>query len=336
MNELSGRGVGMDIVRNKVALYGGQLRIRSVLGKGAKIELEFPVTMGSNRAIVCSVSDQWFAIPTFNMVQVMDFPTSDLMKIKAKQGNSTVDFECKSYEVVHLADLIAIPDLKLNTALNQNLTSLILVEQNNTRLAIEVEKGISMPEIHVTKFEGVLSGVAGIIGSTEIHDGTPAIVLDVIELARLNLKKTAEGYKPYMYRIRRVRSEVKPRVLIVDDSNSYRRLLTNHFEGLGWEVATARDGHDALDKLPTLGGISLFVVDVEMPRIDGLVLTERLRSNKILDDVPIIMLTTRSNLKERAIELGVNGFLSKPYDEMALNNTIRKVMPDLASEGVHV
>lgn len=336
LSELSGRGVGMDCVREKVSTYGGQLRIHSEVGKGSRFELEFPVTMGSNRAVVCSVSDQWFAIPTFNMVQVMDYPTGDLIKRKAKAGNATVEFEDKAYEVVHLADLIAIPDLKVSSSHNQSHTSLILVEQNNIRMAIEVEKGITMPEIHVTKFEGVLSGVSGIIGSTEIHDGTPAIVLDVIELARLNLKSTSEGYKPRIYRIRRVRSSAKKRVFIVDDSNSYRRLITNHFETLGWEVAVARDGQDALDKLPTIGEIHLFVVDVEMPRIDGLVLTERLRAKEVLDDIPIIMLTTRSNLKEQALALGVNAFLSKPYDEVALNETIKQVCPELLDAEVGV
>ncbi|MBJ2216014.1 response regulator [Pseudomonas carnis] len=192
----------------------------------------------------------------------------------------------------------------------------------------------SMPEIHVTKFNGILSGVKGIIGSTEIHDGTPAIVLDVIELARLNLTNTSDGgFKPKLYRIRRIRRESKPLVLIVDDSNSYRRVLTTHFKDLGWEVAVARDGQDALDTLPSLGKITLFVVDVEMPRMDGLALTRNLRSQQHYDDIPIIMLTTRSNLQEEALELGVNHFLSKPYAGGILNEAIKAACPALELAG---
>ncbi|ELQ8317793.1 response regulator [Pseudomonas aeruginosa] len=333
VSELSGRGVGMDIVRTRIASLGGHLHIASELGKGTTISLELPLTVGSNRALVCRISDQWFAIPTFNMAQVLDFPTTELMAIKAKPGQASVSHEGKSYDVVHLADLMAVPDLKLNSAQAPSHTCLVLVEQSGTRLAIEVENGVSMPEIHVTKFEGILSTVKGIIGSTEVHDGTPALVLDVIELARLNLKMTEDGYKAKLYRIRRVKREARPLVLIVDDSSSYQKLLTRHFQALGWEVASAHNGQDALDKLPTLSAPSLFVVDVEMPRMNGLDLTERLRSLKNFDRTPIIMLTTRAQLKEQALSLGVNYFLPKPYDAAMLNEGIRIVCPELHAVG---
>jgi len=234
---------------------------------------------------------------------------------------------------VHLADLIAVPDLKVKSSQTMAHTTLVLVEQNNTRLAVEVDRGISMPEIHVTKFEGILHGIKGVIGGTEIHDGTPALVLDVIELARLNLKLTDDGYKPKLYRIRRIRRETKPLVLIVDDSNSYRRLLSTHFDALGWEVAVARDGQDAMDKLLTLSTPCLFVVDMEMPRMNGLELTKNLRSQSQYDATPIIMLTTRSNLKDTALEHGVNQFLSKPYDASMLNEAVTVVCPEPEMSG---
>lgn len=334
INELSGRGVGMDIVRNKIGTLGGHLHIHSEVGKGTTISLELPLTVGSNRALVCRISDQWFAIPTFNMVQVLDYPTTELLAIKAKPGQASVMFEGKSYDVVHLADLMAVPDLKLHSAQVPSHTSLVLVEQGSTRLAIEVESGISMPEIHVAKFEGILSGVKGIIGSTEVHDGTPALVLDVIELARLNLKMSETGYKTKLFRIRRVKREAKPLVLIVDDSSSYQKLLTKHFQNLGWDVASAHNGQDALDKLPTMNVPTLFVVDVEMPRMNGLDLTERLRALKHFDSTPIIMLTTRANLRESALKLGVNQFLPKPYDQAALNEAVRAVCPTTETAGV--
>ena len=333
VNELSGRGVGMDIVRTRLGSLGGHLHIASVLGKGTTISLELPLTVGSNRALVCRIGDQWFAIPTYNMVQVLDFPTTELLAIKAKPGQASVSFDEKSYDVVHLADLMAVPDLKLNSAHTPSHTSLVLIEQGGTRLAIEVESGISMPEIHVTKFEGILSAVKGIIGSTEVHDGTPALVLDVIELARLNLKMTDTGYKAKLFRIRRVKREVRPLVMIVDDSSGYQKLLTRHFQAQGWEVASAHNGQDALDKLSTLSAPSLFVVDLEMPRMNGLELTERLRALKHFNGTPIIMLTTRANLKAEALKSGVDQFLSKPYDAAILNEAVRAVCPAIESVG---
>lgn len=332
VSELSGRGVGMDIVRNKIGALGGHLHIRSEVGQGTAISLELPITVGSNRALVCRISEQWFAIPTFNMVQVLEYPTTELLAIKAKPGQASIMFDDRSFDVVHLADLMAVPDLKLQSAQAPSHTSLVLVEQGAMRMAIEVENGVSMPEIHVTKFEGILSGVKGIIGSTEVHDGTPALVLDVIELARLNLKMTETGYKAKLFRIRRIKRETKPLVLIVDDASSYQKLLTKHFHNLGWDVAVAHNGQDALDKLPTLSAPTLFVVDVEMPRMDGLKLTSRLRAIQQFDNTPIIMLTTRANLREKALELGVSEFLPKPYDQATLNEAVRALCPskDLA------
>ena len=333
VTELSGRGVGMDIVRNRISALGGHLHISSKLGVGTTIALELPITVGSNRALVCRISNQWFAIPTFNMTQVLDYPTTELLAIKAKPGQATISYDDKTYDVIHLADLMAVPDLKRSTAQPPSHTSLVLVEQGGTRLAIEVENGISMPEIHVTKFEGILSTVKGVIGSTEVHDGTPALVLDVIEMARLNLKMTDAGYKAKMFRIRRVKRDAKPLVLIVDDASSYQKLLTKHFVNHGWDVATAHNGHDALDKLPRIGVPSLFVVDCEMPRMDGLELTRKLRALNQFDNTPIIMLTTRSNIKEMAIEVGVTQFLPKPYDRATFTEAVRSVCPEIEAVG---
>lgn len=333
VSELSGRGVGMDIVRNKISALGGNLKISTVLGQGSTIELELPLTVGSNRALVCKLSDQWFAIPSFNMTQVLDYPTNELLAIKAKPGQASIMFDDKSYDVVHLADLMAVPDLKINSAQVPSHTSLVLVEQGGTRLAIEVERGISMPEIHVTKFDGILSSIKGIIGSTEVHDGTPALVLDVIELARLNLVLTENGYKPKLYRVRRIKRDARPLVLIVDDATSYQKILTRHFKALGWEVASAHNGQDALDKLQAMSAPSLFVVDLEMPRMNGLDLTAKLRSIRQFDKTPIIMMTTRSSAKESALSLGVDVFLSKPYDGPVLNEAIESLCPDAVAAG---
>ncbi len=333
VTELAGRGVGMDIVRSRISALGGHLHITSKMGAGTTIALELPITVGSNRALVCRISGQWFAIPTFNMTQVLDYPTTELLAIKAKPGQASISYDDQSYDVVHLADLMAVPDLKRNTAQSPSHTSLVLVEQGGTRLAIEVENGISMPEIHVTKFEGILSTVKGVIGSTEVHDGTPALVLDVIEMARLNLKMTETGYKAKMFRIRRVKREAKPLVLIVDDATGYQRLLTKHFVSHGWDVATANNGHDALDKLPRIGVPSLFVVDCEMPRMDGLELTRRLRAIKQFHETPIIMLTTRGNIKDMALEVGVTEFLPKPYDRATFTEAVRNVCPEIVAVG---
>lgn len=326
VSRLSGRGVGMDIVRSKINMLGGELYISSALGKGTTMRLVVPLTITSNRALISHAGDQWFAIPTHNVVQVLDYPLDEMTAIR-RSGAPRLQFEGDVFEVVHLADLIAMPDLKIQASEAATHTTLILVQTGTLNLAIEVDGRVLMPEIHVTKFDGIMSTVKGIIGGTEIHDGTPALVLDVAELARLNLRMGRDGYKPLSYRIRKVARENRPVVLIVDDSNSYRHLLSKHFDGLGWSVEVARDGQDAIEKLQTIEKPTMFVVDVEMPRMNGIDFTTQIRGQDQYNDTPIIMLTTRATLKERAIELGVNQFLSKPYDPTALNEAVKAEFP---------
>lgn len=152
LDELSGRGVGMDIVRNKLSELGGQLYIHSEAGKGTTMELELPLTVGSNRALVCSVGDQWYAIPTYNMIQV-PIIRPPICLLNAPKTEMRVLSSKAHLHVVHLGRPTAIPDLKVKSTAALSHTTLVLVHQNNTRLAIKAESGVSMPEIHGMKIQ---------------------------------------------------------------------------------------------------------------------------------------------------------------------------------------
>lgn len=324
---ISGRGVGMDIVKAAVEAIGGLLKIESQVGVGTTFTMELPFTIGSNRAIVCQVGDQWFAIPCYTMTQIMEADRSEIDHQRRHLGHASVEYDGEEYEIVHLADLIAMPELKAHTA-RSGLATLILCSQAGTRIAIEVDKGSSMPEIHIRKLDGILAKLKGIIGETEILDGTPVLVLDVMEMARLNLKRTENGYQVRLNRIRTVRREEKPLAMIVDDATSYRKLLSKHFEARGFSVVLARDGQDALDMLPMEREPDVILVDVEMPRLDGLSLTAALRDRSEFKETPIIMLTTRTGLEDKAYKAGVSVFLNKPFDGLALDNAVAKVLPE--------
>jgi CheY-like chemotaxis protein len=255
------------------------------------------------------------------------------LEAKRCSGNRPqLDFDYESYDIVHLSELIAMPDLRLKKQ-SSVMTTLILCSQGEMKIAIEVDKGGSMPEIHVRKLEGILLRLKGIIGEAAIHDGSPVLVLDVMELARHNLKLTNEGYQVRLNRVRNIRRDDKPHVLVVDDASSYRKLLSKHFESRGFSVEIARDGQDAIDKFPMERTPDLIMVDVEMPRVDGFELTSFLRSRAELASVPIIMLTTRTGLAEKAYKAGVNVFMNKPCDGQALDSAIAKVLPNVVLVG---
>lgn len=335
VTNMSGRGVGMNIVAAAVDNLGGQLIIDSVLGKGTTFTVELPFTIGSNRAMMCSSGSQWFAIPSYFMTQVLMTDTAAINRERAKFGKATVEHENVRYEVVNLADLIAMPDLRTPSDRETDST-LILCEQGDMRFAIEVEKVESMPEIHIRKLEGILSQARGIVGETEKQDGTPVFVLDVMELARLNLKTGPNGYQVRQNRVRSVKREQKPIALVVDDARQYRTLLERYLTEMGYIVVTARDGEDAMQQLPLERMPELIIVDVEMPRMNGFEFTEEIRRRNEYKDVPIIMVTTRTGLEEKAYQAGVNVYVLKPCNFEKVEQAVLKVKPQTVRKEVAV
>ena len=332
---ISGRGVGMDIVKAAVESIGGLLTIESEVGVGTTFTMELPFTIGTNRAIVCQAGDQWFAIPSYTMTQILNVDRSSIEEQRSSAGHAVIEYEDQCYDVVHLADLIAMPDLKSKSKSRAwQSTTIVLCEQGDTRIAIEVDKGRSMPEIHIKKLDGYLSKLRGIIGETEIHDGAPVLVLDVMELVRLNLKRTTTGYEVRLNRIRSFRREEKPLAFIVDDASSYRKLLSKYLEARGFEVRTARDGQDALDMMPMEKIPDVVILDCEMPRVDGLVLCAALRNRSDFENVPVIMLTTKLGLEDAALKAGVDIYLTKPFDGVVLDKAIASICPAAVKESV--
>jgi chemotaxis protein histidine kinase CheA/ActR/RegA family two-component response regulator len=332
---ISGRGVGMDIVKAAVENIGGLLKIESEVGVGTTFTMELPFTIGTNRAIVCQAGDQWFAIPSYTMTQILNVDPASIREQRSSTGHAVIQYEGHQYDVVHLADLIAMPDLKSKSnARAWNSTTIVLCEQGDTRIAIEVDKGGSMPEIHIKKLDGILSKLRGIIGETEIHDGAPVLVLDVMELVRLNLKRTGAGYEVRINRIRSFRREEKPLAFVVDDASSYRKMLSKHLEARGFDVQLARDGQDALDLLPMERVPDVVILDCEMPRVDGLTLCAALRARNDFKNVPVIMLTTKPGLDEAAAKAGVDIYLLKPFDGVVLDSAIASICPAAVMEVV--
>ncbi|MGF6282045.1 chemotaxis protein histidine kinase CheA/CheY-like chemotaxis protein [Pseudomonas frederiksbergensis] len=335
VTNVSGRGVGMNIVAAAVDNLGGQLIIDSVQGKGTTFTVELPFTIGSNRAMMCSSGSQWFAIPSYFMTQVIMTDTAEINRERAKFGKATVEHDNAHYEVVNLADLIAMPDLR-SPSDRETHSTLILCEQGDIRFAIEVEKVESMPEIHIRKLEGILSQARGIVGETEKQDGTPVFVLDVMELARLNLKSGPNGYQVRQNRVRSVKREQKPIALVIDDARQYRTLLERYLTDMGYIVVTARDGEDAMQQLPLERMPELIIVDIEMPRMNGFEFTKEIRSRKEYKDVPIIMVTTRTGLEEKAYQAGVNVYVNKPCNFEKIEQAVLKVKPQTVRKEVTV
>lgn len=333
VTSVSGRGVGMDIVAAAVDSLGGQLHIGATAGQGTTFTIELPFTIGANKAMMVSSGSQWFAIQGYSISQILMTSTSALETMRESNGFAVVEYQGDEYEVVHLADLIAMPDSR-GAPPKQHDSTLILCAQGDTRIAVEVAQVDSMPEIHIRKLEGILSQVRGIVGETERQDGTVVFVLDVIELARLNLKRTQDGYQVRQNRVRSMKRDQKPVVMVIDDSRGFRTMLERQLTGFGYIVVSAINGQDALDKLPLERGPDLFIVDIEMPIKTGFEFTDEVRRNPVYKDIPIIMISTKYEFEGRAKAAGVNEFLKKPFNVPELEKAITAVKANVPRETV--
>lgn len=321
VTQISGRGVGMDIVRSKIESLGGSLNIESTIDVGSKFVITLPATMGSNRSLVCRVADELYAIPisvTQNIINVnmeeLDSPNG----VYVRKG--------LSYYILELSDALAMPYLTAER--HHKSRSLILCEFNNSRYAIVFDELVSYPEIYTRKPEGMLGNIQGISGAAEISDGRLIYILDLPTLIRANVTFNSSSFQVNENRIRPVKKvERNKLVLIVDDSAAIRKRLNDFMEGLGYETLLARDGLHALDLMKTHRQPDVIFIDIEMPNMDGPTFGRMIRDNEDTANVPIIMITslTDEKIKTHVLSIGVNYFLPKPVSEASLINALRAI-----------
>lgn len=320
--QTSGRGIGMDMVYNRLLDMKGSLRIQTETGKGCLIELRLPVTLISTHALLVRMNNQMVALSDRGIEQVL---YSGIGKIQ-KLGKATI-FQAGDaiYELTSLDQLLNLPlDRR---AQNRAASPVLLVrEETGAIRAVLVQKIVDSRDLVVKRLGQYIPRINGIVGATILGDGSVAPVLDLPELLRTPAASqpariATQATAPATPSLRR------QFVLAVDDSLSARRSLTQFAQDAGYEVRTARDGLEAIEivdgKRP-----DLVLTDLEMPRMNGLELTAHLRASSSTRDLPVIMITSRSTEKHRreAEMAGVNVYLTKPFMEDELLGHIHQLL----------
>ena len=320
--QTSGRGIGMDMVYNRLLDMKGSLRIQTQTGKGCLIELRLPVTLISTHALLVRMSNQMIALSDRGIEQVL---YSGIGKIRKLGKTTTFQLGDAIYELTSLDQLLNLPlDRR---AQSRDASPVLLVrEETGAIRAVLVQKIVDSRDLVVKRLGQYIPKLNGIVGATILGDGSVAPVLDLPELlrapatsqpARIAAQATAPA-APSLHR---------QFVLAVDDSLSARRSLTQFAQDAGYEVRTARDGLEAIEiidgKRP-----DLVLTDLEMPRMNGLELTAHLRASPSTRDLPVIMITSRSTEKHRreAEMAGVNVYLTKPFMEDELLGHLHQLL----------
>jgi len=321
ITQISGRGVGMDVVHEEVRQLGGSMSIDSIAGQGVHFRIRLPFTVSVNRALMVQCADEQYAIPLNTVEGIVRVLPGEL------DGYYQLDppryqYAGQVYDLCYLGELLhTVPRPKL---LGQVLPlPVLLVHCNEQRIAVQVDATAGTREIVVKSLGPQFAAVQGLSGATILGDGRVVLILDLLAPIRA---LQAQAPQPRMVGDEPA-GEVAPArpmlVLVVDDSVTVRKVTSRLLERHGMNVLTAKDGVDAMALLAEHTP-DLMLLDIEMPRMDGFEVAIQVRNDPRLQHLPIIMITSRTGQKhrDRAMAIGVNDYLGKPYQESVLLESI--------------
>jgi chemosensory pili system protein ChpA (sensor histidine kinase/response regulator) len=318
VTQISGRGVGMDVVNSEVRQLGGSLHMASTAGAGTLFTVRLPYTLAINHALLVTAGEQPFCVPLGSVEGIVRANPEELMNAYGSE-ECVYEYAGNEYQLRHLGTLLETGNIDLSQS--QGQVPVLLVRIGEKRLAFQVESLMGSREIVIKPVGVQLSTVNSVSGATILGDGSVVMILDMAAIARINTRMQPLDLPA------RKKIENQLLVMVVDDSITVRKVTTRLLERNGFKVLTAKDGIDALGQLQE-SVPDMMLLDIEMPRMDGFELATHVRSDAQLKHVPIIMITSRTGDKhrERAREIGVNNYLGKPYQENELLDSIHRII----------
>ena len=325
LTQISGRGVGMDVVVSEIRSLGGSITIDSTLGVGSEFTIRIPFTVSINRALMVVVREETYAVPLNTIEGIVRVSPYEL-EAYYQPDAPMFEYAGQPYRLAYMGKLLdqssEDPDLSGQVA----PLPVILARSGDESVALQVDRVIGSREVVVKSLGAQFDDVGGISGATVLGDGRVVIILDCMALVRSVNELPVQIEEEVQEAEAEAESSVRT-VMIVDDSVTVRKVTSRLMERNGYEVATAKDGVDAMGQLQDIRP-DVVLLDIEMPRMDGFEVLRSVRRDENLKDLPIIMITSRTGEKhkQQAMELGVNEYLGKPFQEASLLSTIEEVI----------
>jgi len=315
LTQAAGRGIGMDVVANQVAKLGGTLSISSQRGKGTIFTLRLPFTLAVTQALIVRAASEMYALPLPTVEGIIRISRSDFDERMARP-EPAIEYGGQRYYFRHLGQFLGLGPSRLPD--EQDRVSIILVRAGENSTALITDEMQDSREIVVKPVGAQLATIRGISGATILGDGRIVVILDVGALVRSS-RPAPDTPMPEPEPVQR-----QTVALVVDDSITMRRVTQRLLERNGFRVVLAKDGVEAISMLQDHRP-DIILLDVEMPRMDGYEFARHVRNDPVVSKVPIIMVTSRVSEKHRAraIEIGVNDYVGKPYQERELLEAVQ-------------
>jgi len=327
VTQLSGRGIGMDVVRAEIAALGGRVEVATRAGQGTTFLLYLPLTLAVAQAVLVRAGGRLWALPSPMVEQVQQVKAEALVNLYVARK---VEWQGKSYPFHYLPRLLGDPHHNPETS---RYNPVLLLRAGHNVAAIHVDEMVGNQEVVVKNIGPQLARVSGIAGATVLGSGEIVLIINPVQLAQ---RPDVPVYDPNEERMAPMVPKVggqpaaaagPPLVMIVDDSLTVRKITSRTLTRAGFDVITAKDGIDALELLNERTP-DVILLDIEMPRMDGFEFTKTIKNEPKNAHIPIIMITSRTAEKHRnrAKELGVDLYLGKPYQEEELIRNLREML----------
>ncbi|HEX2501245.1 MAG TPA: response regulator [Methylomirabilota bacterium] len=335
VTDAAGRGVGLDVVRANIARVNGEVEVETRLGAGTRFRLRVPLALAISDALLVRAGGETFALP---LSAVRNIATPERQNLRSVGRRDMVRVEGRLLDLHRLDHVLG---LAVEEAGAESAPPVLVVRAGGRSFAVLVDAIVGKEEVVIKPIGGLLASLPPYGGATVTGEGRVILVLDparLLTLAESPLAAMVEPRSAGAPSAARTASGTVRRVLLVDDSISVRRFVAQMLEKGGFEVLTANDGAEALERLIDTT-VDVVVTDLEMPRVNGYELIENLRRRRSTHEVPVVVLTTRAGEKHWALarRLGVRHYVTKPVDEetfVRLVGEATATVPDAEPIGV--
>ena len=323
ITDLSGRGLGLAIVREKADKLGGAVAVDSSLGMGTTFRVVLPLTMATFRGIPVRVGEHLFVLPSTHVARVAQVGRA---KIQTVENRETIQLDGETVSLVRLGDALELPR-RNPTEDSQDTALVVLIALDEKRIAFLIDEVLNEQEVLVKSLGRQLSRVRNVAGAAVLATRKLAPILNVSDLMKSAIKAASATVRTAPVSLEKEKTK-KKYVLVVEDSITARTLLKSILEAAGYEVKTAVDGVDGFTQLRS-SEFDVVVSDVEMPRMNGFDLAAKIRGDKKLSDLPVVLVTALESRedRERGIDVGANAYIVKSsFDQSNLLEVIRRLI----------
>lgn len=322
ITNVSGRGVGMDVVKTNIEKLNGVIEIDSELGKGTVMKLKIPLTLAIIQSLLVGTQEEFYAIPLASVLETVRVPIDDIYTI---EGKNVLRLRDEVLSLVRLSDVFGVKQVLENT----DQTYVVVIGVAESKLGIIVDTLVGQEEIVIKSMGEYLQNIQGIAGATIRGDGRVTLIIDVAAMMDIAKEIKVDIKAQIESQSKKVNKE-KPSdytVLIVDDSKMDRTIMQKALEPLGVSLVEATNGVEALNTIKSgEHDIDAVLIDIEMPRMDGYTLAGEIRKYSKYKNLPLIAVTSRTSKSDRlrGVEVGMTEYITKPYSPEYLENVVRK------------